>query len=103
MALTIENASVGYDENNLSKTLSNVHNNCVIEAKTELRNKLSELNSAVNDCWVGQSAETFKSNMQHDVEEICKGLDAAYEGLEAEFNKVIAGLSEVDQQLIDAR
>lgn len=103
MALTIENASVGYDENNLSKTLSNVHNDCVIRAKSELRNNLSNLNSSVNDCWVGQSAENFKSNMQHDVDEICKGLEAAYEGLEAEFNKVIAGLAKVDEDLIVKR
>lgn len=103
MALTIEGASHGYDENNMVTTLEHVHNNCVQEAKTALRNNLAQLNNSVNDCWVGQSAETFKQNMNHDVEEICKGLDAAYEGLEAEFKKVLAGLSEIDQELIEKR
>lgn len=103
MALNIEGATIGYDENNMTRTLNNVHNNCVEQAKKGLRTNLSELNSSVNRCWVGQSAENFKSNMEHDVEEICKGLEAAYLGLEAEFKKVIAGLAEIDQQLVDKR
>lgn len=103
MALNIEGATVGYDENNMVSTLNHVHNDCVVAAKTALKNNLSKLNDTVNACWVGKSADIFKQNMEHDVEEICKGLDAAYEGLEAEFKKVIAGLSEIDQQLIEKR
>ena len=103
MALTIEGASIGYDENQMMTTLSNVHNNCVISTKNALRNNLAQLRDSVHACWVGKSAETFLENMDHDVEEICKGLDAAYDGLEAEFKKVVAGLAEIDQELVDKR
>lgn len=103
MALNMEGASIGYDENQMMATLSNVHNNCVIATKSALRTNLAQLRDEVHACWVGQSANTFMDNMEHDVEEICKGLDAAYEGLEAEFKKVLAGLAEIDQQLVDKR
>lgn len=103
MALGIEGATIGYDEGNMVSTLNHVHNDCVVTAKNALRNNLSTLRSEVHACWVGQSANNFMDNMEHDVEEICKGLDAAYEGLVAEFQKVLAGLAEIDQELIEKR
>lgn len=103
MALSIEGASIGYDEVNMNSTLTKVHNDCVQYAKNALKNNLSNLNTELNACWVGKSAEIFKDNMQHDVDEICKGLDEAYKGLEAEFKKIVAGLAEIDQELITKR
>ena len=103
MALDISGASIGYDEGNMISTLNHVHNNCVQFAKNALRANIATLRTEVHACWVGQSANNFMDNMEHDVEEICKGLDAAYDGLEAEFKKVLAGLAEGDQELIDKR
>lgn len=103
MALNIEGATIGYDENSMTATLNHVHNDCVVTAKNALRQNLSTLRDEVHACWVGQSANNFMDNMERDVEEICKGLDAAYDGLEAEFKKVLAGLSEIDQELIEKR
>lgn len=103
MALNIENAKVGYDENSMITTLNNVHQNCVTRSKSALHTELATLRDEVHKCWVGKSADVFMSNMEHDVEEICKGLDAAYDGLVAEFNKVLAGLAQIDQDLIDKR
>ena len=103
MALGIDGATIGYDQNQMLATLNNVHNNCVNRTKTALRTNLEQLRLEVHACWVGKSAETFMSNQEHDIEVICNGLDAAYDGLEAEFKKVIAGLAEIDQQLIQSR
>ena len=103
MALNIDGASIGYDENQMASTLNHVHNNCVIATKNALRANLAQLRQEVHACWVGQSANNFMDNMEHDVDEICKGLDAAYEGLEAEFKKVLAGLAEIDQELVEKR
>lgn len=103
MALNIENAKVGYDENSMVTTLNNVHQNCVTRSKSALHTELATLRDEVHNCWVGKSADVFMNNMEHDVEEICKGLDAAYDGLVAEFNKVLAGLAQIDQDLIDKR
>lgn len=103
MGLTIEGASIGYDSNAKTTTLNNIHNNCVEHTKSALRTQLDTLRTAVNACWVGQSAENFKSNMDYDVNEICKGLDDAYQSLVAAFDKAEAGLAETDQQLIQPR
>ena len=103
MALNLGKASIGYDENSMISTLNKVHNNCVITTKTALRTNLRQLRDEVHACWVGESANIFMDNMEHDVEEICKGLDAAYAGLEAEFKKVIAGLAEIDRELVQKR
>lgn len=103
MALSIDGATIGYDQNQMITTLNNVHNNCINRTKTALRTNLAQLRDEVHACWVGKSAETFLSNQEHDIEIICSGLDAAYAGLEAEFKKVIAGLAQIDQDLIQAR
>lgn len=50
MALTIENASIGYDANNLRSTLNNIHNNCVETTKSALKTNLDELRTAIDDC-----------------------------------------------------
>ena len=103
MALNLEGATIGYDENTMASTLDHIHNNCVIKAQNELRKNLSTLRDSVHACWVGQSANTFMDNMQSDVDTICQGLDSAYAALEAEFKKVLAGLAEIDQSLVEKR
>lgn len=103
MALNIEGAKIGYDENNMNATLNHVHNDCVIYAKNALRQNLATLRDELHACWIGQSAENFLSNMEKDVEDICKGLDSGYEGLEAEFKKALAEMTAVDESLVTKR
>ena len=103
MSLTIDNATIGYDQNAMISTLQAIENNVVNDTKQQLRNATEDLRTAVNACWVGKSAETFKSNVDHDVEAICDGLDKAYDGLKAEFEKVLAGLSTIDEELVEER
>ena len=103
MALNIEGASIGFNENQMITTLNNVHHNCVELTKGALRMSLGTLRDSVNECWVGQSADNFMSNQESDVEKICAGLDAAYEGLVNQFKEVGAGLNEIDQTLVERR
>lgn len=101
--LTIENATIGYDQNNLATTLDHIHNDCVERAKTEMRTQLDTLRTEVHACWVGKSAETFMDNMDYDVNLVCEALDKAYESLVAAFNKAVAGLAQIDEDLVDPR
>ena len=103
MALDISRASVGYNANQMKKTLNHIESNCVLAAKKSLRSNIQGLRTEVHKCWVGKSADNFMANMQSDVDKICKGLDQAYAGLEAEFKKVLAGLAQIDQGLIERR
>lgn len=103
MALQFEQSTIGYDQSAMGSTLQNIHNDCVLYAETELRKSLNSLSDEIKDCWVGVSARNFMLNMITDVDQICKGLDAAYDGLEGEFKMVLSGLSQVDQELIERR
>lgn len=103
MSLTIENATHGYDNSNMKSTLEHVHNDCVQHAKDAMRLNIEGLRKDVRACWVGQSADNFMDNMQHDVDQICDYLDQAYNNLEAEFNKVAAGIATIDQELVTKR
>ena len=103
MALNIEGATIGFDANNLQSTLNHIQNNCVNNAKNALKRNMDTLRSAVDDCWVGQSAETFKSNMQHDVDAICKQLDDAYAALKGVFQDVQNQYAALDEGLIQGR
>ena len=99
MALTIETASIGYDANNLQSTLNSIHNNCVESTKSALKTNLDELRTAIDNCWVGASAEKFKDQMQRNVEDICKGLDLAYESLCSTFNTAQSDMQAVDDSI----
>ena len=99
MALTIENATIGRDANNLQSTLNHIHNNCVETTKSALKTNLDELRTAVDNCWVGNSAEKFKEQMQRNVDDICKGLDLAYEGLCSTFNTAQSDMQAVDDSI----
>lgn len=99
MALTIETATIGYDANNLQSTLNHIHNNCVESTKSVLKTNLDELRTAVDQCWVGNSAEKFKEQMQRNVDDICTGLDLAYETLCATFNGAQSDMQAVDDSI----
>ena len=100
MALNIEGATIGFDANNLQSTLNHIHNNCVVNAQNSFKRNMDTLRTAVDECWVGQSAETFKSNMQSDVDQICKQLDDAYAALKGVFQSVQNQYAELDEGLI---
>lgn len=103
MALTIDKATIGYNQAEMKRTLHHIESNCVTATKRTLRNNIQTLRSEVHKCWVGKSADNFMANMQSDVDKICKGLDQAYAGLESEFKKVLAGLAQIDQNVIERR
>lgn len=103
MALQFENSKIGYDKSALQSTLQNIHNDCILHAETELKNSLTDLSEEIKECWVGVSARNFMLNAISDVDKICKGLDGAYENLVGEFNTVLSGLAQVDEELIDRR
>lgn len=99
MALTIEGAQVGYDANNMQSTLNHIHNNCVEHTKSTLRTNLDTLRTSIDTCWVGASAEKFKEQMQRNVDDICKGLDLAYESLCSTFQNAQSDMQAVDDSI----
>lgn len=103
MALTIEGATIGYDENNVQTALNNLNRVVIQDAINEMNSAMDDLYTAVNDAWVGNSAEAFKDNMQYDKNTICTGLNESYQVLENEMNQIVNEMSNVDENLVERR
>ena len=103
MALTISGATFGVDANELRTALNNINVQVIEAAKSEMRKGLSDLQTAVDTVWVGQSAETFKTNMVHDQNTIASKLDATYKSLVSEFARITKEMFEKESTLVTRR
>ncbi len=103
MALNIEGATVGYDVNGIEKYIADINTNVVEKACRELNANLTNLRVTVDKIWVGKSAETFKTNMEHDVDSICAALRESVESLVSDLRDAGSYLGEVDENLIQPR
>lgn len=103
MALNIEGASLGVDASGIQRYITDINTNLVEEACTQLQQGLAELRAATDAVWVGKSAETFKSNMEHDVDSIVSALMESREALVNEIKDLGAKMGEVDENLVQAR
>ena len=99
--LNIENATIGFDANNIQTALNNLNTHVIQDAVTALKANLSELRSSVDGAWVGQSAEIFKSNLDYDANEIQKKMNDAYDALKATLNSIASDMSTIDESLVE--
>lgn len=103
MPLTIQGATVGYDAAGIDQLKQDIHMKCVEEAKNDLDSNYNTLEEAIDQIWVGQSAERFKDNMKSDVKSVKKALDECYKVFEGELNAIASEMTHVDAQLIERR
>lgn len=100
MALDITGATVGYDQEGVQTLLDDIKASLITESIEKLRGSETDLATALDEIWRGESEEAFKSNMHDDVETICKALGGAYTALEAEITRTRDAMGEVDNQLV---
>lgn len=100
MALTIENATVGYNQDGIKSLMEDIKANVIEEAKNSLKNSENTLDEALDEIWQGKSEETFKSNMHEDVLVVCDALDTAYNTLAAEIYRAGHAMGRVDEELV---
>lgn len=103
MALTIENATMGFDANNVQTALNNLNTHVIQDAINAMNKAMSDLRTATDNAWVGASAEKFKKNMEHDKQSIVDGLNGSYEALKSEMQQIMASMGEAEEQLIKER
>lgn len=103
MALTIEGASIGFDESNVQTALNNINAKMITEASNKMDTSMSGLRDYVDSAWVGQSAETFKNNMEADKKVIQQALKDTYEALKTEIYQIMQEMADVDNALITKR
>ncbi len=103
MALNIEGATIGFDANNVETALSNLNTKCIQDTINKMNSSMAALRDAVDAGWQGQSAETFKNNMEKDKETISKALNDTYEVLKSEMYQIVNEMAAADAELVKER
>lgn len=103
MALNIENATIGFDANNIQEALNNLNTKCIQDTITKMNQSMDKLRTSVDSAWVGQSADIFKENMNTDKESIIKSLNETYENLRSEMYQIANQMAEADSNLVNRR
>lgn len=103
MALTIENATIGFDATNVEGALRNLNTRVINDTIKAMNSSMGTLREAVDAAWVGQSAETFKNNMEADKDSVTKGLEETFEALKTEMYEIVNKMGEADAELVKER
>lgn len=103
MALTIEGATIGFDQNNVATAINNLQVHVINDTITKMNESMISLREYVDNAWVGQSAEIFKENMEFDKNQVIDGLNDSFELLKAEMYDIVNEMADVDNNLISRR
>lgn len=103
MAMDISKATIGYDIQGVSVALGNIRSKVINEAKNQMDTSFAKLEEAVDACWKGQSADTFKKNMSFDKESVKQGLEDSYQALNDELFTIGKAVDKIDQELVTER
>ena len=103
MALTITNATIGYDRSGVEALKQAIRLKVVDQAIDRLETSFDSLTSSIDNMWVGHSAEIFKSNMHSDVDKIKTALSQTCTTLEAELDHIMGAMGQVDEDLVKDR
>ena len=103
MALNIENATIGFDANNVQTALNNLNTKCIQDTIVKMNNSMQSLRDYVDSAWVGVSAEQFKTNMESDKEKISQSLRDTYDILKSEMYQIINEMAAADEELVKGR
>lgn len=103
MALTMSGATYGFDNNGVQSLINALELNVVEATITAMTQGLSTLQTTVDAGWVGNSAETFKSNMLKDKETVSESLKEAKDTLKSELFDIANELDQADSELVQKR
>lgn len=103
MALNIENATIGFDINNVETALNNLNIKVIQGTITRMNTSMQQLREYVDDAWVGASAEQFKTNMESDKTSITEALRDTYDVLKSEMYQIVNEMAAADEELIKGR
>lgn len=103
MALNIDNATIGFDVNNVETALNNLNTRVIQDTINKMNSSMQSLRDYVDSAWVGQSAEQFKANMESDKEKISQSLMDTYDVLKSEMYQIVNEMAAADEALIQGR
>lgn len=100
MALTIEGADIGYDQQGLQQLIKDIQTNVIDQACTELDNAATNLEKDLEPVWQGHSAKQFVTNMKEDIKAIKSALETGKDALEKELSQITNAMTQIDQDLV---
>ena len=103
MALTIQGATIGVDANGIQQLINNLETHVIQDTISKMNASQAALRDKVDAAWVGQSAETFKNNMETDKGVLEKSLKESFEVLKSELFNIASAIGEEDQSLVQSR
>ena len=99
MALSINNATYGYDANNLQQTINNLNINCIQKTINDLNKGILSLRATVDGVWKGQSAEKFKEKLESDANSVSKTISDLGDSLTSSMQSFVNNLAEIDNNI----
>lgn len=103
MALTIQGATIGVDANGIQALINNLQTHVIDDTISKMNASQGALREKVDAAWVGQSAETFKNNMETDKNTLSTALKDSFEVLKSELFNIANTIGEEDQSLVQSR
>lgn len=103
MALNIENATIGFDVNNVETALNNLNTRCIQDTIAKMNSSMQQLREYVDSAWVGSSADQFKANMESDKSKIAQSLQDTYDVLKSEMYQIVNEMAAADEALVQGR
>lgn len=97
--LGIESATYGYDSNNTQNLINQINIKCVSDTVTAINTGLAELRVAVDQAWVGASAEKFKEKMEQDANAVSKAIEDAGEMCKSTLRSTVSQMAAVDESI----
>lgn len=99
MALNIERATEGYDSSNLGTLKDEIKTSCIDPAVSQLKVELETLKTAIDEIWVGDSANRFKDKMEKHVESAQRQMKEKRNEIDSFLEGVIGQLRSVDENI----
>ncbi len=103
MALTLDKSSIGFDENRAQVAISLTKGHVVDGTNAILVRNETLMRDCVNDQWVGESAEVFKSNFAADVNTIKRNISESFEIYEKEIAAIAEAMGKIDSTAVKSR
>ena len=100
MALSVNKMTVGYSQAGATQLLKDVNAKVIVTAAQKLDSNNKTLKEAVDKCWRGNGAGTFKNNIDKDTAAIKQAMNAAYKNLQNEITAIEKAMAETAKQLV---
>ena len=100
--LNIEQAGIGYDTAGISNFLNKLNLDVIDDLVSKLHNNIGPLREAVDQVWVGQSANAFKEKLERDSETMIQTLERIKDDVKAEFAQIAQNVDNYDSAIAES-